>query len=158
MLKQLVHELNTDPFKMYTLILLECAIGAFAALEFGLYLYYVGMVALWVPTIILLVSVLGMLGAMTYVWHVYEQKEGCRRRIREPPTWNCSIYRGWWRECSMGCIYAGIGLGGLALILTVVGFHFLGSESEHVVTGQIGVGFLIGAIASFIGMIIAFNE
>ena len=74
MLKRLVNEVNADPFKLYTLYLLNCAVGALTALGLGLYLYHVGMVALWVPTIILLVATVGMICATAYAWHAYERK------------------------------------------------------------------------------------
>lgn len=58
----------------------------------------------------------------------------------------------------MGCVIAGIGLGILTLVLCVVGFSFLGIDTDQVLNVFIGIGFLIGAIMSGFGMVAAFNE
>lgn len=58
----------------------------------------------------------------------------------------------------MGCVIAGIILGGLTMILLITGFAFIGSESGQVVAGYIGVGFLLGAFVSGIGMWVVLNE
>ena len=44
------------------------------------------------------------------------------------------------------------------MILLITGFAFIGSESGQVVAGYIGVGFLLGAFVSGIGMWVVLNE